>query len=70
MKKIIKIKGMSCLHCANKVKAALESEKDLKAKIDLKNNLAVIKLKTDISNEELITRVTKAGYTVEEIENI
>lgn len=70
MKKIIKIKGMSCLHCANKVKTALESEKDLKAKIDLKNNLAVIKLKTDISNEELITRVTKAGYTVEEIENI
>lgn len=70
MKKEIKIEGMSCKHCANKVIIALEAEKDLKAKVDLKNNLALVKGKNDISDEVLEKRITSVGYIVKGIKDI
>ena len=70
MKKEIKIIGMSCKHCASKVKTALEVNNDLKAKIDLKNNVAIVRMKNDISNYELTKRIVSAGYNVEEVSDI
>jgi len=70
MKKEIKILGMNCKHCVKKVKDALEQEKDLKASVSLKKNLAIVKLKNDISDEVLIKRIENSGYTVEGIKNI
>lgn len=70
MRKEIKIIGMNCKHCASKVKSNLEINKDLKAKVDLKNNVAIVSMKKDISNLELIKRIEIAGYTVEEVRDI
>lgn len=43
IKTIIKVEGMSCNHCADKVTKALESLDDVrKVKVNLKNNSVTI----------------------------
>ena len=43
IKTIIKVEGMSCNHCADKVTKALESLDDIKkVKVNLKNNIVTI----------------------------
>ncbi len=64
MKKIIKIDGMSCEHCENAVKTALEEIDGVKsAKADRKKGNAVVKLTDNVDDELLKEAVTQAGFT-------
>lgn len=65
--KTMYIEGMTCGNCANHVENSLNSLEKVYAKVNLKKNLAVIKMKSDISEEILKNAVNKAGYSVKYI---
>lgn len=70
MKKIVYIEGMCCEHCAKRVENALSAVSGVvSADVKLKKNLAVIRSRDEISDEEIKKVVTEAGYTVKSIEN-
>ncbi len=64
MKKIIKIKGMTCAHCQKRVENALNEIEGIKASVDLKNNEATVKLSKDVDDAVIRQAVTDAGYEV------
>lgn len=68
MKKIIKIEGMHCAHCAGRVEKTL-SELDgvKKVKVDLKKKYAEITSDVEISNEVIIESISEWGFEVIEI---
>jgi len=68
MKKIIAIEGMTCGHCQARVEKALNEIDGVKAKVDLKKNLAVIETDSSITDDLLRHTVEEAGYTVTSIE--
>ena len=63
----MQISGMNCKHCASLVGKALNAIDGVKAKIDLKNKTAIVKLSKDISDDVLKKAVIDAGYEVAEI---
>ncbi len=64
-KKIIKIEGMSCIHCSKKVEDVLKSIQNIKkVKVDLKNKEAVISFKENIDNELIKEKIETLGYKV------
>ncbi|NLD18472.1 MAG: heavy-metal-associated domain-containing protein [Tissierellia bacterium] len=65
--KIMKISGMTCSHCSNRVEKALNSIEGVKATLNLEENQAIVELSKEISDEVLINAVEEAGYIVEEI---
>lgn len=66
MHKTIKIKGMSCEHCAHIVEKALHEVPGVKeVKVDLKDNKATID--GEATNHELKAAVSGAGYEATEI---
>lgn len=69
IKKIIYVEGMSCQHCVNHVKSALESIEGVSnVKVNLGSNTAVIKSSTEISDSNIQEVVKEAGYEVKSIE--
>ena len=64
MKKTLLIEGMTCAHCQARVEKALNSLEDVKAKVNLKKSLAVVKSKVEIEDSVLIEAVSEAGYKV------
>ena len=69
MKKIVYIDGMCCGHCAKRVENALSAVTNVvSADVKLKKNLAVIRSREEVSDEEITKVVTEAGYTVQSIE--
>lgn len=70
-RKIINIEGMTCEHCAEKIKLALENLVDVsKAKIDLKNKQAIISYDNTIEEFLLQQTIEKLGYTVTGIKEL
>lgn len=67
MKKVIKIDGMHCEHCAAKVEGALSSLDGVK-KVKVKLEKGLAKLDGDISDEAIRAAVSDAGFTVTGIE--
>ncbi len=68
MKKIIKIEGMMCPHCENRVKTLLEGVSGVnEAIVSHKSGTAEITLTEDISNDTFVSLITNAGYKVTEI---
>ncbi len=67
-KKIIKIEGMSCGHCAKRVTDALEAIDAVKAKIDLDKKCAVVTAKKTVGDDALKTVVEAVGFKVVGIE--
>lgn len=68
MKKTIKIEGMMCPHCENRVKTILEELSEVSsADVSHKSNTAVLKLDAEISNDAIEKVITNAGYKVIEI---
>lgn len=65
-KGVIKISGMSCGHCVNRVENALSKLDGVKkAKVSLSKERAVVKYdKTEISGGDLKAAVEEAGYAV------
>lgn len=67
MEKTIKIKGMSCAHCAARVKQALSAVEGVtEAEVDLKKKCAFVRGET-LSDEAVSKAVTEAGYEVVKI---
>lgn len=66
--KTIYIEGMTCGNCANHVENALNSLDNVYAKVDLKKNLANVRMKVDISEEILKGAISKAGYSAKYID--
>ena len=68
MKKIISIEGMCCERCAKRVENALGAVSGVvSADVKLKKNMAVIRSREEVSNEDLSNAVTDAGFTVTSI---
>ena len=65
IKKIVIIDGMMCEHCKAKVeKSLLELEGVVKVKVSLKDKMATIYSKNNISNDDIISAIEKLDYKV------
>ena len=68
MEKLLKIEGMSCNHCVNHVKEALEGLEGVKeASVSLEKNQARVILDKEVSEKSLKDVVKKAGYELTSI---
>jgi copper ion binding protein len=71
MKKLMMIEGMSCGHCVNHVKNALEEiDGVVDVVVDLQGKNALVELSKDVDSEALKGAVTEAGYDVMDIKTI
>ena len=69
MKKIVHIEGMCCNHCAGRVEKALSAVTNvISADVKLKKNIAVIRSREEVDDEQIKSVITEAGYTVQSIE--
>lgn len=65
IKKIVIIDGMMCEHCKAKVeKSLLELEGVVKVRVSLKDKMATIYSKNNISNDDIISAIEKLDYKV------
>lgn len=58
----LKVEGMTCPNCAIKVENALNSLAGVWAKVDLAKATATVRMKKEISPEELTAAIAQAGY--------
>lgn len=63
----LKIEGMRCANCTDRVENALNRLDGVWAKVSLKRAEAVLRSKSVIDDEILRTAVARAGYRVTEI---
>lgn len=67
MRTVLKIEGMMCAHCTNRVQKALESVDGVeKVVMNLDEKTATV-ITEEVSREQLIEAVTDAGYEVAEV---
>ncbi len=65
MEKVLKIEGMSCMHCAGAVARALEAVRGVSGvKVDLQSKTAALTAESHVSDEALRRAVEAAGYKV------
>ncbi|HFC98167.1 MAG TPA: copper chaperone [Thermosulfurimonas dismutans] len=63
----LKIGGMSCEHCVQRVTRALSALPGVKeVRVDLATGTASLEKPEELSREEIIRAVEEAGYRVEE----
>ena len=61
---------MCCEHCAKRVEEKLSAVKNaVSVDVKLKKKIAVIRSREEVSDEEITSLVTEAGYKVLSIEN-
>ena len=66
MEKILKVEGMSCMHCVAHVKEALEKLEGVReADVKLEEKRAEVKMDKEVSDEALVKAVEGAGYSAE-----
>jgi len=61
---IIKVEGMMCNHCKNRVEKVLNAIDGVSAKVDLEQNIAVVELSAPVETDVLIKAIEDADYTV------
>lgn len=64
MKKVVKIKGMSCGHCQARVEKALNALPGITAEVNLKKEQAVLDVAGEWNEQAVRNAVTEAGYEV------
>lgn len=64
MTKTIRIDGMSCAHCAARVRHALDAIPGVSSSVDLASKTATVTSDAPIADDALEQAVTEAGYTV------
>ncbi len=64
MKKVVKIKGMTCEHCQGRVEAALNKLPGLTANVNHKKDQAIISVSGTWDEEAVRAAVSDAGYEV------
>jgi Cu+-exporting ATPase len=70
MKKTLTIKGMSCNHCVNHVKSALEELSEVNsADVILAEEKAVVEFNKEMEDKVLIDLIEEEGYELTNIEN-
>lgn len=68
MTKVITIEGMMCEHCAGRVQAALEKLEAVETvSMSLEQKTAVVTLNEELSDDQIRTVITDAGYRVAKI---
>lgn len=64
MEKILKVEGMSCMHCVAHVKEALEKVEGVReADVKLEEKRAEVKMDKEVSDDALVKAVEGAGYS-------
>ncbi len=63
----VKIEGMMCNHCAARVETALNVFDGVSVKINLKKKAAYLSGAESVTDEQITSAITAAGYTVVEI---
>ena len=63
----VKIEGMTCENCANRVEWAINDIDGLVGKVNLKKHQAVVSMEKDVDNAVIKAAIEKAGYDVIEI---
>ena len=64
MEKILKVEGMSCMHCVAHVKEALEKVEGVReADVKLEEKRAEVNMDKEVSDEALVKAVEGAGYS-------
>ena len=66
-KKTVHIEGMTCEHCVQSVKKALNEIEGVSARVDLQKKEAVVSYDREIANDVLKKTVEKAGFQVASI---
>ena len=64
MKKVLKVKGMSCGHCQKRVEDAVNKIPGLKGEVNLKKEEVLIEVAGDWNEELVRNAITDAGYEV------
>jgi len=64
MKKKISIEGMSCMHCVNHVKEALEEIGGKNVDVNLSSKLAVAEFNEDVTDNKIKDIIKDYGYEV------
>ncbi len=71
MKKKIIVEGMSCGHCVNHVKVALEELKNVTSvDVNLEAKTAIIEINEEVKDADIKFAVEDAGYDVVSIEEV
>ena len=60
----LKVEGMHCQHCVNRVIEAVQDIPGCSAAVNLKKGLVSISMEQHVESETFISRIEKAGYTV------
>lgn len=69
MKKIIKIKGMTCRHCEGRVKKELQAICGVKSvEVSAADNRVIVELAHKVDVAKLKTAIEEAGYRVVSVE--
>ena len=64
MTRTIKIDGMSCAHCAARVRNALDAIPGTSSSVDLASKTATVTSESPVPDSTLEEAVAAAGYTV------
>ena len=62
--KVVKISGMTCGNCKNRVEMLLDDIDGAAAKVNLHRNQATVKMTRDFSDYEIKTALAGSGYEV------
>ncbi len=62
--KVVKISGMTCGNCKNRVEMLLDDIDGAAAKVNLHRNQATVKMTRDVSDDEIKTALAGSGYEV------
>ena len=64
----VRVEGMTCSHCRQRIENALNTEEGVGAEVDLHGGTALVRMKEPLSEERLRLVITREGYTVPEIQ--
>lgn len=69
-KKIIKISGMTCGNCKNRVEMLLDDIDGAAARVNLHRDQAELKMEREVSDDEICQALAGSGYDVVSIEAV
>ena len=64
----LQLGGMTCANCARRVENALNGMDGVWARVNLKESVALVRMKTRVPEDALSRAVAQAGYTVTAVE--
>ena len=64
----VTVEGMTCSNCKLRVENAFNEEGTMWASVDLKAGKATVRMKEEITDDEIRRLVSRAGYDVTEIQ--